>query len=217
MPGLVLTLIETVLEAGGATVSLPDGSHRMVYAASGDITVTDRRNVVRLGEGMGCYCEGEVEVRAEAPSRIWTWQLGHGPADPDRLSGSEIRIQRALEDLAPNGRYVLRLDRVYFPPGATAFTHVHPGPGIRMVKSGAINIQQNGESHWYKAGDVWFERGPDPVLAPTTEEEATTFVRCLVLPEEWRGRNTISYVDPADNERPKLQQYHRFIDTLIDV
>lgn len=66
-------------------------------------------------------------------------------------------------------------------------------------------------------GEPWFERGPDPVFAPTTEDTSTIFIRCLVLPIEWRGLNTIRYVDPADAEKPKLQRYYRFVDALIDL
>ena len=28
----------------------------------------------------------------------------------------------------------------------------------------------------------------------------------LLLPREWEGKRTISYVDPADEEKPKLQR-----------
>ena len=68
-----------------------------------------------------------------------------------------------------------------------------------------------------KAGEPWFERGPDPVLAPTTDREETAFIRCMVLPVEWRGRNTIRYVNPDDAEKPKPQKYHRFVDALVRV
>jgi hypothetical protein len=31
-------------------------------------------------------------------------------------------------------------------------------------------------------------------------------VRVLVLPAEWSGKRTIAYVDPADDDKPKLQR-----------
>ena len=34
----------------------------------------------------------------------------------------------------------------------------------------------------------------------------TAFVRVLVLPAEWAGRRTIRYVDPVDEDRPRLQR-----------
>jgi hypothetical protein len=44
------------------------------------------------------------------------------------------------------------------------------------------------------------------VLARASESEPTAFVRVLLLPPEWAGRRTIRYLDPADEERPKLQR-----------
>ena len=34
----------------------------------------------------------------------------------------------------------------------------------------------------------------------------TAFARVLLLPPEWAGKRTIEYVDPADEDRPKLQR-----------
>jgi hypothetical protein len=50
------------------------------------------------------------------------------------------------------------------------------------------------------------ERGPDPVLATTTPDEPSAFIRVLLLPAEWAGKRTISYVDAADAEKPKTQR-----------
>ncbi|WP_018698612.1 hypothetical protein [Amorphus coralli] len=217
MAGLVQSLIETVIgEAAGEAV-LPAVDHRMVYIVEGEVTVTDRRDIRRLGENSGTYVQGEVTLHAEVPSRIWTFQLSPDAADPAAYAGSHVRLERPLDDIAVPGRYVMRLDRVDFPPGAVAHTHTHTGPGIRVVKTGAIEIQEHGTSHHYRAGEAWFERGPDPVRAPTTEAEPTAFIRCMVATPEWRGRSTIAYVDPADADLPKLQRYFRFIDTLIEV
>ena len=42
--------------------------------------------------------------------------------------------------------------------------------------------------------------------AIASESEETAFVRAMVVPREWAGKRTISYVDPADEDKPKLQQ-----------
>lgn len=217
MAGLVLSLIETVIDAAAGEATLPAVDHRMIYVADGDVTITDRRDIRRLRADCGTHAEGEVTLRAEGPARIWSFQLSPDAVDPASVAGSHVRLERPLDDIAVPGRYVMRLDRVDFPPGAVAHTHTHTGPGIRMVKTGEIEIQQMGESHRYRPGEAWFERGPDPVRAPTTEAEPTAFIRCMVVPTEWRGRSTISYVDPADADLPKLQRYFRYIDTLIEV
>ena len=42
---------------------------------------------------------------------------------------------------APAGDYLLRCDRVDFPPGGEAFLHTHQGPGIRVLLFGSIRIE----------------------------------------------------------------------------
>ena len=37
-------------------------------------------------------------------------------------------------------------------------------------------------------------------------------MRVLVLPREWEGKRTIRYVDPADEEKPKLQRAPIFLE-----
>jgi hypothetical protein len=44
------------------------------------------------------------------------------------------------------------------------------------------------------------------VLATASATEDTAFVRVLLLPAEWAGRRTIRYVDPADEDKPRLQR-----------
>ena len=41
-------------------------------------------------------------------------------------------------------------------------------------------------------------------LRPRRED--TAFVRVLLLPAEWAGKRSIRYLDPADEEKPKLQR-----------
>ncbi|HZQ63625.1 MAG TPA: cupin domain-containing protein [Gaiellaceae bacterium] len=102
--------------------------------------------------------------------------------------------------------WLMRHDRVDFPPGGIAYRHTHPGPGIRYLLHGTIRIETGGQTHDYAAGEAWFESGPEPVLATASETEETAFVRVLLLPPEWAGKRTIRYVDPADEDRPKLQR-----------
>jgi quercetin dioxygenase-like cupin family protein len=142
--------------------------------------------------------------------------------------GASHRIEHELEDgsqlvwelldAAPEGAviaaeidlegdWIARLDRVDFPPGGIAYRHVHPGPGIRYLLHGALTIDRgDGVAQTHTAGDAWFEGADDPVLATASSTEDTAFVRVLLLPAEWAGKRTIRYVDPADEERPKLQR-----------
>ncbi|HKP09926.1 MAG TPA: hypothetical protein VJT76_04275, partial [Gaiella sp.] len=64
-------------------------------------------------------------------------------------------------------------------------------------------------------GGAWFE-GPDlPVLATASTTTDTAFVRVLVLPAEWEGKRTIRYLDPADEDKPKLQRATVFFDQTL--
>ena len=113
------------------------------------------------------------------------------------------------------GQWVLRCDRVEFPPGSVAYRHTHPGPGIRVLLKGRIRIETEGGTHEYGPFEWWYEAGPDPVFAAASETEETAFVRVLLLPSEWAGKRTIHYVDPADESKPKLQRATVFLEEPI--
>ena len=101
---------------------------------------------------------------------------------------------------------------------ASRYRHTHPGPGIRTAPRRASAIETEGRSTIYGPGGAWFESGPEPVVrgARPTELE-TAFVRVLVLPAEWAGKRTIRYVDPADEEKPKLQRATVFLEHPISL
>jgi len=112
----------------------------------------------------------------------------------------------------PEGEWLLRCDRVDFPPGGVAYLHTHPGPGLRVLLHGRIRIETEGTSHEYGPFEWWYETGPDPVFAAASATEPTAFVRVLVLPVEWEGKRTITYVDPADADKPKTQSARIFLE-----
>ena len=117
----------------------------------------------------------------------------------------------------PAGEYLLRCDRVDFPPGGEAFLHTHQGPGIRVLLFGSIRIETQGATHDYGPGDAWFEAGPDPVYATTHAHEPSAFVRCMVLPRALQGSPSIRYVRDEDRERPKSQRYTVFLDEPVEL
>jgi quercetin dioxygenase-like cupin family protein len=118
-------------------------------------------------------------------------------------------------ELDPVSGWLLRLDRVDFPPGGVAYRHTHPGPGIRCLLFGSIRIESGGETHEYGPLEPWFESGPEPVFAAASTSEPSAFVRAMLLPQEWQGRRTIRYVDPADEEKPKLQRAQIFLEQPV--
>jgi quercetin dioxygenase-like cupin family protein len=140
---------------------------------------------------------------------VLTWTLDPGTsAAPDALLSREL----VLPD---EGEWVARCDRIDFPPGGIAYTHTHPGPGIRYLLEGTLTIRSEGESTDYAVGDPWFEGGPEPVHASAALDRDSAFVRVLVIPSEWAGKRTIRYVDPADEQKPKLQRPTVFFDRPI--
>lgn len=126
------------------------------------------------------------------------WELGE-EEQPEALLAAEV-------ELDPGSGWLMRCDRVEFEPGGIAYRHTHPGPGIRYLLRGQITIETPGARHTYNRGEPWFESGPEPVLALTSEEEPSAFARVLLLPERFAGQRTIRYVDPADAERPRRQR-----------
>lgn len=129
-------------------------------------------------------------------------------AAPDALLAAPI-------ELDPGDAHLLRCDRVDFPPGGVARPHTHAGPGIRVLLHGTIRIEMGGTSVERGPGDAWFEPGPEPVLATTTSDGPSAFVRCLVLPRRLLGLSSIAYVHPEDAARPKDQRYTVFVDAPI--
>ncbi len=119
-----------------------------------------------------------------------------------------------VEDPGP-GEWLLRCDRVDFPPGGVAYRHVHPGPGIRRILRGELTIERAGETHTYRAGESWYEDADDPVVATASATEETAFVRVLLLPAAWAGQRTIRYLDPVDEEKPKLQRARILLETPL--
>jgi quercetin dioxygenase-like cupin family protein len=129
-------------------------------------------------------------------------------ADAAFLGAVTVNGHALLWELDDSGSgQVVRCDRVDFPPGGIAHRHVHPGPGIRRILHGELAIDRDdGDTRTYRAGESWHEDADDPVLATASATEETAFVRVMVLPAEWAGRRTIRYLDPADEDEPRLQR-----------
>ncbi|MDE0653391.1 MAG: hypothetical protein OXI26_07040 [bacterium] len=133
-----------------------------------------------------------------------SWELLTGAAE---AAGAALAARVDLDDSQP---WVMRCDRVDFPPGAVAYRHVHPGPGIRRLLFGELTITTGGATTTYRTGGAWFESGPEPVYAESSAAGETAFVRVLLLPAEWAGKRTIRYTDPTDADRPARQRARVF-------
>jgi quercetin dioxygenase-like cupin family protein len=137
---------------------------------------------------------------ASVDAHALVWQLDH-----DEGEAAGALLSRPVH-LDPFADWIVRCDRIDFPKGGVAHTHTHPGPGIRYLLHGELEIRTEGRSAFYGPGGAWFESGPDPVLASASAHSETGFVRVLLLPAEWEGKRTIKYLDPADEDKPTLQR-----------
>jgi quercetin dioxygenase-like cupin family protein len=143
--------------------------------------------------------EGDVASRGgqavDRPALQWTFEG----------DGREAALSVVVE-LDTETEWLVRCDRVDFPPGGVAYRHVHPGPGIRRLLFGELTIEADDGTYTYGPGGAWYEGADYPVLAIASETEQSAFVRVLLLPAEWAGKRTIRYLDPADEDQPKLQR-----------
>jgi len=147
-------------------------------------------------------------VAGKDGAEMYRWELREAATAGSALS-SEVKLDR-------KAAYLMRCDRVDFPPGGIAYTHTHRGPGVRCLLAGEIRIKVSGKEQLVKPGEAWFEAGPDPVLALASEREPTAFARVMILPAELRGKSSIKYVLPEDADKPKRQTYQMFVDDPLD-
>jgi len=169
--------------------------------AAGVETTAGNRVIYDVSHGSAYFGEASVAGRA------LVWELGR-TAGKNALLAAEVALDSRTQ-------WLMRCDRIDFPPGGVAYRHTHPGPGIRCLLQGSIRIESGGEAHVFGPFEPWFESGPEPVLATASADEETAFVRVMLLPREWAGKRTIRYVDPADEEKQKLQRASVFFDEPI--
>ena len=180
---------------------LPAGN-RVLYVASGEAS--------SLGPNEAWFGDGEVTITA-----------GHGGATVLRFELTEWAPDTAKlaahVELDPWAEYVVRCDRIDFPPGGVAYRHTHPGPGIRCLLSGALRVERlDGLTRTYTPFDAWFEGADEPVVGTASDSTETAVVRVLVLPSEWAGRaGTTRYLDPADDDKPRLGRDTTLLDEPI--
>ena len=188
--------------------------NRILYVREGDAQVRAGGQAAGLAAGSAWHGPGSVSVNAgTAGAVLLRWEIAAGVTPgPD----SSPTLSHEIE-LSDPGGYLMRCDRVDFPPGGIAYTHVHRGPGIRCLLQGTIRIEVNGSAHDVAPGVAWFEAGPDPVLALASKTERTAFARVMILPRELKGKSSIRYVKPEDADKPKLQTYRLFVDEFIDL
>jgi hypothetical protein len=209
-----LALYEDVL-ANGVALALP-ALPRMIFLVHGGVTVAERA----LADGEAWQGETSVTITASAAgATCWRFELAatspHDAHDPAAAGVSTRRKLAARLDTLPAGDLLLRGDSVGFPPGGCAYLHRHQGPGIRCLLEGGIRIDTHGRSTSYGPGGAWYESGPDAVFAQAAADRPSRFIRVMILPRALLGKSSIQYVNEADKDKPRVQQYRIFADAPI--
>lgn len=204
--------------AAGAELALDGGASRVLYVAEGSVGVAAGESVACLAPNSAWHGAAASLRAGAAGARVLRYELAAGDGAQSGATGEGVETSRTLGttvSLDSASAYLIRCDRVEFPPGGVAYTHTHQGPGIRCLQLGRIRIETASTVHHYAPGEAWFETGPDPVFAAGSETEATAFVRVMVLPRDYLGRSSIRYVRPEDQDKPKRQSYQIYIDAPL--
>jgi hypothetical protein len=220
MSNYIFRLYQDTLPAANAPVYLGAGP-RSLYIVEGDITIETPTAGQNHPSGSAWVGQDAISLVAGAQgAKVWRWELlalNDKSAGELRSAPGSVSTRKLVTEieLADGFEWLMRIDRVGFPKGGIAYTHVHQGPGIRCCLHGEITIDTEGTSHVYQPGESWLEVGQSPVYAPTTEKTETEFIRCLLLPRACKGRSSVRYVLPEDAGKPKRQMYHVFGETFI--
>ena len=212
MTSMLLRLSEDRLPAAGDPVYLP-ALERALYVAEGEVAVEWASGSAHHGAGTAWLGDDAIALLPGAAGvRLLRFELAPADAAERGLLRAAPRAQSeqklAVDVMLDDGyEWLIRCDIVGFPKSGVAYTHVHQGPGLRYCLEGGIRIESDGSTHSYGPGEAWFESGAAPVLAPTSNEAETSFIRCFILPRQCKGRSSIRYMKPEDAARPKPQRY----------
>lgn len=193
---------------------------RAIYIIHGGLRVRSGNFSGVLGGNSAFHTTDDLHISAVGHIGTWLlrWELTRA-GSPDALASGEgvtsTKLLSASMQLDTAKDYLLRCDRVDFPPDGEALTHTHQGGGIRCLLMGGIDIHTNNSVHRYTPLEPWYEAGPEPVYAKVAPKVPAAFARVMILPRELLGKSSIAYVKPEDIDKPKNQKYQVFIDQPI--
>ena len=220
MSRYVLRLYADTLAAKTALPTALPAGKRIIYVREGSATLRSAGQVMTLAANSAWSAPTPCEVLAGgAGAQLLRWELDGTAGATALVTGEGVQSRLLTEaqlDLDFPDGLLFRCDRVDFPPGGIAYTHTHQGPGIRCLLAGGLTVETTGHATAITPGEAWFEAGADPVLATAWNESASGFVRVMVLPRALKGKSSICYVKPEDQQKPKPQQYQIFVDEFID-
>lgn len=192
---------------------------RAVYVIHGGLRVRSGNFSGVVGGNSAFHTTDQAQLAA-GHLTTWTlrWELARAGTLAALASGEGVASKKLLTapmSLDASKDWLLRCDRVEFPPDGEALTHTHKGGGIRCLLAGGIDIHTNNTVHRYAPLEPWYEAGPEPVYAKACPTMVTAFARVMILPRELLGKSSIAYVKPEDVGKSKNQTYQVFIDAPI--
>ena len=213
-----LNLYHDQVGASGTSSSPLAAAHRLLYVRHGRVELNGE--LMKADDAI--YCSGPLAMKSAGGwAQVWRWELALPSASPALLEGqgvlSSLRMSRVITSLAmPEGtRWLFRLDQIISAAGRIADRHQHPGPGIRCLLEGTFNVQQDAESgRDFAPEDAWWETGSDTVIAWSSQQMAARFLRGMVLPVEWEGKVTGTWLSGLTPPRGNWKLY---LDRVIDV
>jgi hypothetical protein len=213
-----LNLYHDQIGADGSTGATLPAAHRMLYVRHGRVEI----NGQPMGPDEAIYCDGPLAMKSAGDwSQVWRWELALPNAAPKLHEGtgvlSSLRMSRVITSLAilEGTRWLFRLDQIISAADRIADRHQHPGPGIRCLLEGTFNVQQAIESARDLApGDAWWETGSDTVIAWGSRQMAARFLRGMVLPVEWEGKVTGTWLS---GNTPRPGNWKLYVDRVISV
>lgn len=198
--------------------------HIALWVKSGSLT----HNGQALEQGCGCYLKAgdkvsndnadSVEIiRFVVSARTEVLSPTTVPGENEKINvdgfSQALVLSETLTNVADSA--FLRLDEVQFPPGAQAYRHTHPGPGIRYLVYGSLQLDTDHGTQIMTPGAAWFEDANSPVKATASESEPSLFVRLMLLPPEYAGKGTLTLLNDEDKHKPRLQTNQRHFDQTL--
>ena len=213
-----LRLIEDTLVPGARYRPALGSAAGVLYLAAGDLNIEGALQdpgaaaaPLEVGRARLAAKPGAA-VAGASGARILRFELVRQPPPP---AGGRVLLEHPMA-LDPGASWLIRCDRVDFDRGGIALPHRHRGGGIRCLLRGRLDVTVGGgTARAMHPWDAWFESGKEPVLAVSSKDEDTSFIRVSLLPAAIRGKSSMMYVDPGDAARSKPRTYTVYVDEPI--
>jgi hypothetical protein len=194
----------------GTTGELPE-SPRVLYVKEGAVEVAHSGRERAVACGAAAFADASIRVYAAMPAILWRFELSGARSPWGSVGNSTLKLAAEVE-LGPAPDFLFRCDRVELRPGTVTPKHIHAGPGIRALLQGDVHADIGGVRSFHRAGEAWFERGPDPVIGRMSSNEPTAFIRALILPPALRGKTSYRPWDEVAAAQPLPAQYEILVD-----